>query len=171
MNAIADGVLAALAAPAHALALLALGLFIGRQEAMVVPWIAFVAGVIAGLASIAFGAGETPAADVLLAASGTAGGLLAAGRALPRAVCAPLALVVGLAFGLDSPPEAISIAIGTAILIGSGTGAAVAVIVIAGATRQLVRPWQDIGTRILGSWIAASAILVLTLRFGRDLLR
>ena len=29
------------------------------------------------------------------------------------------------------------------------------------------RPWQRIGVRIVGSWIAASAILVLALRLAR----
>jgi hypothetical protein len=31
----------------------------------------------------------------------------------------------------------------------------------------LTRDWQRIGARIFGSWIAASAILVLALRLGR----
>jgi hypothetical protein len=29
------------------------------------------------------------------------------------------------------------------------------------------RPWQQIGVRVIGSWIAASAILVLALRLAR----
>lgn len=39
-------------------------------------------------------------------------------------------------------------------------------LVIAIAT-QATRPWQRIGIRIAGSWIAASAILVLALRLVR----
>jgi hypothetical protein len=38
--------------------------------------------------------------------------------------------------------------------------------VVAG-TSCLTRAWQQIGVRILGSWIAASAILVLALRLVR----
>ena len=36
-----------------------------------------------------------------------------------------------------------------------------------GAALHLTRPWQHLGVRIIGSWIAASAILVLALTFTR----
>jgi ABC-type phosphate/phosphonate transport system permease subunit len=52
-------------------------------------------------------------------------------------------------------------------LIGTGLGACVAAAILAIGTSQLTRDWQRIGMRIVGSWIAASATLVLALRFVR----
>jgi hypothetical protein len=57
------------------------------------------------------------------------------------------------------------------MLIGTGLGASLALaLVVAGAgalvgVQGLV--WPRIGVRVLGSWIAASATLVLALRFAR----
>ncbi len=167
------GLLHPLALPAHALALLALGLLIGQQQARRRPLLsaAFIAGLAAGLSAIALAVGQTPAADVLLAAGGLAGILVAIGRPLPALACALLAAVVGVALGLDSPPDAISIAAGTIMLIGTGLGASLMLAIVVGGAGWLVGA-QDkavprIGMRILGSWVAASAMLVLALRFAR----
>jgi hypothetical protein len=79
-------------------------------------------------------------------------------------------VIAGLALGLDSPPQAISIADATTALIGTGLAACLALAIVVTVTSRLTRGWQRIGPRILGSWIAASAILVLALRFSRGLL-
>jgi hypothetical protein len=72
---------------------------------------------------------------------------------------------------LDSPPEAISIAVATATLVGTGLGASLALAIIVTGTNYLTRVrewnWVRLGGRILSSWIAASAILVLAVRFVR----
>jgi hypothetical protein len=173
MSALLRGALQPLVLPAHALALLALGLLISQQHARLrlLPLAAFVAGLVGGLTAIALAVGQTPAADVLLAASGLAGIVIAIGRPLPTLVCAFLAAFAGAAFALDSPPEAISIAAGTIILIGTGLGASVALALAAAGASYLVdaqeRVWARIGVRVLGSWIAASAMLVLALRYAR----
>jgi hypothetical protein len=81
-----------------------------------------------------------------------------------------LAAVAGMALGLDSPPEAISIAVATTMLIGTALGASLALaLVVAGASYVGAQKWAAprIGMRVLGSWIAASALLVLALRFAR----
>ena len=49
-------------------------------------------------------------------------------------------------------------------LAGTMITAAVTLILVAAITADRTRDWQRIGIRILGSWIAASAILVLALR-------
>jgi urease accessory protein len=173
MSGLVRGLLHPLLLPAHALALLALGLLISQQHARrrLLLSATFVAGLVAGLAAIALAAGPTPAADVVLAAAGLAGLLVAIGRPLPALACAALAVVAGAALGLDSPPQATSIAAGTIMLIGTGLGASLALaLVVAGAgalvgVQGLV--WPRIGVRVLGSWIAASATLVLALRFAR----
>jgi hydrogenase/urease accessory protein HupE len=169
MSGVVGGSLHPLAVPAHALALLALGLLIGQQSGgrRLAPFLAFVAGLVAGLAAIAFAFGPTSAANVLLAAAAVTGLLVALAHPLPAFVSVPLAAIAGIALGLDSPPEAISIAVGTVMLIGTGLGASLAVAAVAAGTSCLRRAWQQIGVRILGSWIAASAILVLALRFAR----
>jgi hydrogenase/urease accessory protein HupE len=167
------GLLHPLALPAHALALLALGLLIGQQPARrrLLLSAAFAAGLAAGLVAIARAVGPTRAADVLLAAAGLTGLLVAIGRPFPVPAAALLAAVAGAALGLDSPPQATSIAAGTLTLIGTGLGASLALaLVVAGAgalagAKGLA--WPRIGVRVLGSWIAASAILVLALRFAR----
>jgi hypothetical protein len=166
------GVLQPLALPAHALALLALGLLIGQQgaRARLLGLAAFIAGLAGGLIAIALAVGQTPAPNILLAAAGLAGVLVAIGRPMPTLGCALLATAAGVALGLDSPPEAISIPAGTMMLIGTGVGASVALaIVVAGAAFVGAQKWNAprIGMRVLGSWIAASSVLVLALRFAR----
>jgi hypothetical protein len=53
------------------------------------------------------------------------------------------------------------------MLIGTGIGACLVLAVVVVGTTRLTRAWQRIGVRILGSWMAASAMLVLALRFAR----
>jgi hydrogenase/urease accessory protein HupE len=168
MSSFLGGLLHPLAVPAHALALLALGLLIGQQGDRLMPQAAFVAGLVAGLIALALAVGATSAADVLLADAALTGLLVALGRPLPTFVSAPLAATAGIALGLDSPPEVISISAATVMLIGTGLGASLALAIVAAGASRLTRAWQRIGTRILGSWIAASAILVLALRYARE---
>jgi hydrogenase/urease accessory protein HupE len=170
VGAFASGFFQPLLLPAHALLLLALGLLLGQQGRWVVPALAFAVALTAGLAAIALAVGQTPAGDVVLTAVAAIGVLVALARPLPAIVCAALAAIAGIALGLDSPPQAISIASATMMLIGTGLGACVMLVIVAFGTRSLRRDWQRIGARILGSWIAASAILVLALRFSRGLL-
>ena len=172
MSSFVGGLLHPLGVPAHVLALLALALLIGQQRAarLLVPVAAFAAGLAAGLAALAFGAGQTSAANLLLAAAALSGLLVALARPLPVPAGAPLAAVVGITLGLDSPPQAISISAATMMLIGTGVGATIALAIVVLCARyaagaQHIAPHT--GVRILGSWAAASALLVLALRFAR----
>ncbi len=59
------------------------------------------------------------------------------------------------------------------MLIATGLGASLALALVVACTHYLggARPLAaNIAMRILGSWIAASAILVLALRFARGLM-
>jgi urease accessory protein len=172
MSAFVGGLLHPLAVPAHVLALLALGLLIGQQRAarLLVPLAAFAAGLAAGLAALAFGVGQTAAATVLLAAAALSGLLVALARPVPVLAGAPLAAVVGIALGLESPPKVISISAATTMLIGTGVGATIALAVVVLCARYLAGARHiaaHTGARILGSWVAASALLVLALRLAR----
>jgi urease accessory protein len=172
MSAFVGGLLHPLAVPAHVLALLALGLLIGQQRAarLVVPLAAFAAGLAAGLAALAFGVGQTSAPNLLLAAAAFTGLLVALARPLPALAGAPLAAIVGIALGLDSPPNVISISAATTMLIGTGVGATIALAIVALCARSAANARHiasRTGVRILGSWTAASAVLVLALRLAR----
>jgi hypothetical protein len=52
-------------------------------------------------------------------------------------------------------------------LIGTALSAMLLVVLLAALPPRFSRDWQRIGLRIVGSWIAASAVLVLALRLGR----
>jgi len=159
------GVLHALLIPEHGLSVLALGLVLGQQ-----PWIqrrtgilVFIAAITCGLVASAFAVGETLAADVLLVATCVLGLLIAAAWA-PPPVGWTLAALAGLAAALDSRPEVTSNEEAVRMLIGSGVGATIAVALVSAVSFHLRGKAQLIVSRVLGSWIAAIAILVLSLR-------
>jgi len=93
--------------------------------------------------------------------------LVASALRLPLLVVGTLAVVVGAAMGLDSPPEVISLAEAVAMLIGTGLGALIALVVVIAGASLIRRDWQRIGVRVLGSWTAASALLAIAVRFAR----
>ncbi len=161
------GLLHPLLVPAHALSLLALGLFIGRQESRRGPTIIFAAALIAGLGAVALAVGPTPAGEILLANTAVVAALVALAFVPPRPVVWLAAAVTGAALGLDSPPEEISIELATIVLIGTGLGACIALALVIGLTSYLRRDWQRLAVRIIGSWIAASAMVVLAVRLTR----
>jgi urease accessory protein len=111
--------------------------------------------------------GETPASTVLFAATAVVGLAVAIGWPMPAMVGAPIALVVGASIALDSPPRAVSLQAANAALIGTALGAALVVGRVAAIVVRLRREWLRILVRVLGSWIAASAIMVLALRLSR----
>jgi urease accessory protein len=163
-QAFAYGLLHPLLAPAHIVALIGLGLVAGGAEVSIV--IAFAAGLAGGLDAIASGIGETPATDALLALAALCGMAAAARLRIRAGLAAPAALGVGIALGLDSPPEFISLGEAVAALIGTACGGVLALTLIALAAASLARLWQGIALRVAGSWIAAIAILVLALRLA-----
>jgi urease accessory protein len=162
------GLLHALVVPSHVLTIVALALLIGQQG-----WghgwrhgavAAYVVAVLAGLGAIALAIVPTLAEQALLVFAMMAGLLAALARPLPPALGALLAAAVGLSLALDSPPEAITLREANLALVGTALGAAIVLLVLLQGTSRLRRDWQRIGARIVGSWIAASAILVLALR-------
>jgi urease accessory protein len=86
---------------------------------------------------------------------------------MPEAIGCVLAVLLGFCIALDSPPEAISLSEANLMLVGTGVGASALLIAAIAIVRSATKDWSRIGLRILGSWIAASAILVLVLRFAR----
>ncbi len=170
MTSFLDGFLQPLIVPAHALALLAIALFIGQQPRRALPGAGFALALAVGLAAISRGVTQTSGDDTVLIAAALGGILVAFALAIPTVFSTLLAAIVGVALGLSSPPQEITLTGATLALIGTGIGACGALALVVAATSRATRDWQRIGVRILGSWIAASALLVLALRYARGML-
>lgn len=156
--------------PAHAMALLGLGLLLGQQNARdrFALLMIFAAALVAGIGVIVAAFAFEDAGIVVLATAGVAGVLVAVARPVSRLVSAALAAFIGIALALDSVPEQISIRASLIELAGTSVGACLALLAVASLAAVGQRPWQRIGMRILGSWTGAAAIFVLALRFARS---
>lgn len=163
------GMLHPLLVPAHVMAVLALALLLGQQpmHPRRAALIVYIAAVIAGLGVIALAVVPIFAGEALLALALLCGGLAALARPVPMPLGWLLAGGTGLALALDSPPETLSLTEANAALLGTALGAVILLVALAECAARLTRDWQRIGARIIGSWIAASAVLVLALRFVR----
>ena len=157
------GLLHPVLTPTHAMAVLALALLIGRQRWHRTAAIVYAAAVMAGLGLIVLGYVPLLAGEGLLAASAATGLLVALDWPLPRWLGGLLAGATGFALALASPPEAISLREANLTLVGTAIGATVVLTGLLQVTSRLTQGWSRVGARILGSWIVASAALVLTL--------
>jgi urease accessory protein len=162
------GLLHPLLVPAHLLALLGLSLLIGQQAewSRAAP-LATITALAAGLGVMTLGFVPLLMSEALLALAVATGLLVVLARALPEAAGCVLAGATGLAIALDSPPEAISVREANFMLIGTGFGATILLILAIEGASRLRRDWRRTLARILGSWVAASAMLALALRFFR----
>ena len=162
---ITGGVLHAVLIPEHGMSLVALGLVMGRQErsARRSGELFFLAALVVGLIGVALNIEQTLAADVLIAAIGILGLLIAAAWT-PPFLGWLLACIAGAALALDSAPEVASRSEEIRMLIGSGIGAALALAVVAEGSVRLDGNVPRIAMRVLGSWMAAIAMLVVALR-------
>ena len=164
-----SGVLHPLFVTAQTLALVGLGLFVGQQSVKVrrMALSAFTLSLFAGSLAIASGVGETGSALVLLGSAAITGLIVASAWPALNPLGAIAIVVAGAALALDSPPQAVAIPSAVVMQVGVALGALVTVAIVTWLTADLTRHWQRIGVRVAGSWIAASAILVLALRLAR----
>ena len=153
--------------PVHALCLVGLGLFVGQQDESILCLLVFAIAMAAGLFALSLGTGATPAEAILTVLTIVHGILIALAWSPPRPIATFLAGSAGLAIGLDSPPQAITIVEGNLMLAGTELGAIVALAGIAICAKAATHRLAKIAVRILGSWITASAIIVLTIAFAR----
>jgi urease accessory protein len=169
VNGFPGGLLHPLLEPAHALSLVALGLMVAQQRAAhrTPLMFLFAAALLAAILLVAAAFAVSEAGTVLLACGGFAGLLVAVGRPMPMVVSGTLIVIAGLALELDSVPAIISTQETLLALSGTALAAWLALMLVAGSTLDLQREWQRIAVRILGSWAAASALLVLTLRLAK----
>jgi urease accessory protein len=160
------GALHPLLVPAHALALLALGLFAAqhpapRRAAVIATFVS--AQIVAmGLVALAFAFDR--AGNAVLALAAASGLVVASGGIVPLPAAGLLAACLALAIQFDSVPALISRTDTLVALSGTAVGASAAMVVVACAAGMLRHGWQRIGMRIAGSWVAAATLLVLVLR-------
>jgi urease accessory protein len=166
------GLLHPLLVPAHALTLVGLGLLMGQQGKrhmqMALP--VFVVALVLPLALHLTPSPPLAASleTTLLALAALSGTAAAAAPRLPPLVSALTAAACGLAIALDSSPDAPTAAGQAAALAGTALGATMALLYLVLLADLPRRPWQRIAVRILGSWTAASAIMVLALTAARQ---
>ena len=163
------GLLHPLLVSAHLLALAALGLLVGqqapRQRYSLIA--IFAASLLTGVAAIASAlAAENPDL-IILAAAAILGLLVAVARPVPLIGAVPIVFMLGVALELDSVPQEISTRATLLTLAGTTITALAIPALLAALTSYLRRDWQGLGVRVVGSWIAASAILVLALRLAK----
>jgi urease accessory protein len=152
--------------PGHLLALLALGLWIGQRGLGVArhALVALLAGLTAGSAATLFSGWQHDTERALLLAGALAALAVVWSRPLTVGLLAALAGLVGaaLAFGALPEPSAPRWARWTQAA-GGVAGAFLAVAVLAALVDRARAPRARVGLRVLGSWLAAAALLVLAL--------
>jgi hydrogenase/urease accessory protein HupE len=163
------GLLHPLLVPAHLLALTGLALFLGQQPRVTSAGLlaVFTASLIVGVIAIVSAVSPVFQGEVVLGVAAVAGLLVALARPITMLLSLPLIVIAGIAIMLDSVPDDMSMQRTFLALVGTVLAAVVVIVLIAEIGRALRRDWQRIGVRIVGSWIAASAILVLALRLAR----
>jgi hypothetical protein len=154
--------------PTHLLAVIALGLLLGQGgRHLPVNLVLLALGLVTGSIVIASAVRETPAALVLLAVAAVAGFIVVLAWVPPPYVRGVLAFFTGGAIALNAPPQALTISGAIGEQIGTAIAALLMLALVGFVTTKATRPWERIGVRVVGSWIAASAILVLALRLAR----
>ena len=163
-----NGFLHPLLVPAHALCLVAFGLTTGQQSSRIFLAALFPMALIAGILLIMFAIFPTDLVPAVLLTSGACAGLLTTlAQPLPRVVPAAILIAGGLSLIIDSVPSVVSKLDTILALSGTVLAAALTLGLVAYLASIPTRDWQRIGVRIVGSWTAASALLVLALMFAR----
>ena len=166
-----NGLLHPILVPAHLLLLIAVGLFLGQQEPKRVELAlgVFAAAIIVGLIMAWFSIG-TGMETLVLALSAAVGLLVAISLHMTLLWCVVVALLAGLFLGIDSAQEELFGKDKLASLFGSGVAIYFLVLYpIALANYFSKKAWQKIGIRIVGSWVAASSLLVFALSLSVNL--
>jgi len=157
-----NGVLHPVLAAEHVLLLIALGLLLGQHAPRLSRpgWVAFAAALCVGLVA-GQGLGWTIPSSVLLALALIAGLLVALERSFGLVPVLFLAIAAGFGLGFDTARDIAGHGDPWPTLAGTALGGLIAISLIGGLAAILSRNWQRIGLRIAGSWVAASAMIVL----------
>jgi hydrogenase/urease accessory protein HupE len=151
--------------PAEILAVLALGFLMGKQGLQNIKPVIFTF-----LGALIFGliiAGFYPTVNVevvLLLSTVVLGLVIAINPEMPTNVLLGFAVFTGVIIGLDSAQDTLFGKDRLFSLVGSGVSIYLLFLyAMVFAERFNKQHWQRIGLRVIGSWIAASAFLVLSL--------
>jgi urease accessory protein len=167
------GLLHPLFVPAHLMAVVGIAALVAQQQP---KWhwpshwpapFSFIIGLAAGSVAIAGAYAPTYSSEAVLACATMAGFLVAFGMPLSMRTVAILAAATGISIALDSPPDVISIREAILIQLGTFSGAIILLVAVIEIVSRRRHHWQRIGVRIAGSWVAASAMLVLALQLAR----
>lgn len=159
-----SGLLHPFTEPLHIITILGLGFMLSQQGKAMPPigWITYCSAALCGL--IISSVGFTTAINMLLYPLSMLLGILVAARpTLPRLVCILLSIITGVALGMDSITETTGLGKVIVTIFSTTTGLGIALLMVIGWGDYFTRDWQKIGIRVIGSWIAASALLVFTL--------
>lgn len=160
-----NGVLHPLVVPSHLLLLIATGLFFGQQgmKEKQIAIMVFLAATLLGLAGAWFSPGA-PLELVMLGCSALMGLLIALSPNLILLWCSVIGAICGLLMGFDSTQETLSGEAKFVALFGSAVGIyffSLYPMAFADYMRKVY--WKQIIIRVVGSWLAASSLLVLAL--------
>ena len=104
-----------------------------------------------------------PFEEILLTMAFLCGLLVAAQRPPPVVVLAVLATVLALLVGMDSGVTGLERRETFGALLGCWLGGVLLLVLVAGVAEFAQQAWQRVAVRVVGSWTAASAVLVLAL--------
>ncbi|WP_348752784.1 HupE/UreJ family protein [uncultured Aquincola sp.] len=157
------GMLHPLLVPAHLIALIAVGLWLAQQRP--VSGRALSATLLAvplGMVAAAIGGWQN--LELPLLAVGAAVALaVALARELPWAWRAGVGAWLGALLGADSLPDGLRDRALWMSLGGTWLSVFLVLALVVALSDLAVRPWMKIGLRVLASWLAAAALLVLAL--------
>jgi urease accessory protein len=159
-----NGALHPFISPAHLIVLLALGLWLGQQglEGARRFLLVFAASLALGLA-LHSAAGDPDTDRWLLVLAALIGLAVAAAYVAPAALAGAFCGAAGLAVGLASGPSGVEGTARGVMLAGTFCGATLACAYVMAMVTLAQRPWMRIAARVIGSWLAAAALLVLAL--------
>jgi hydrogenase/urease accessory protein HupE len=152
----------------HVLALTVFGLMVGQSgiRTMRFAYPPYMLALAVGLFLAGFEAQPAlPFEEILLLLAMFCGLAVAAQRPPPASALAVFAGVLALLIGMDSGVTDMDRRETFAALFGCWLGAVLLLILVAGVAEMAQRAWQRVALRVVGSWTAASAVLVLALAF------
>lgn len=163
-----NGILHPVLTPSHLLLLIAAGLFFGQRgfKETEPALMASIAAVVLGLATSGFSPG--PQVEVFILACAAITGLLIAASPKIR-ICwyFVVGVAAGFSLGFDSAQETLSGKEKVIALFGSGVGIYFfSLYPVSFAEFCNNKNWLRTGIRVIGSWIAASALLVLAMEIS-----
>jgi urease accessory protein len=148
--------------PQHVIAIAMLGMFVGQHGADGIRWAVppFGLALMLGLSITMFWL-WAPLQFVIPGFCILLGLAVAIARRLPLLWMSVLVFCVGLMLGMDSPQQQLSGRELFMAFFGTVVGAFFGLIYVSALTDVLTKSWMKLGVRILGSWGAATALMVL----------